>query len=438
MTKSEERIAKQCTRNPEPDTRNPGSSALASDRDAIFLYAAAFLLAFGGGHWWLALPFIINHLHGSDTQVGMGIAANMGMYALSVMIATPLIIRFNLKKILQVGTLGMTGSTTLMCLIVFLTDRGYDLPHPSWLLILTSALFGISQAGFWPPLMGWLSTGCLSSQLNRRLSLFSVSWAAASFLCPYVAGRLVEINPVLPIAVAVIILMLCCIAVSIPPKPRSISGLLSLASQAPTENHPLLPCFRWMSRIALFTGFLSFGIARTQFPIYFKVQLHNSESLYGVFMAISSIAMFVNYLSVGRTHAWHYRFSFFLFAQLFILLFQLAVLFCTHLYCFYCVAGVLGLGAAFCYSSHLYYGSAGGAKRHALMAIHEFTLASGFVTGALLGGHLSDRYHYRLAPYILGAAVLAAGILAQIILFLVVRSKMRRAKKHPESNLDPG
>ena len=82
MTKSEQPITKRYTRNPEPGTRNPNSSALASDRDALFLYAAAFLLAFGGGHWWLALPFIINQLHGSDTQVGMGLAANMGMYAL--------------------------------------------------------------------------------------------------------------------------------------------------------------------------------------------------------------------------------------------------------------------------------------------------------------------------------------------------------------------
>jgi MFS family permease len=412
-------------------------SALASDRDARFLYAAAFLLAFGGGHWWLALPFIINHLQGSDTQVGMGLAANMGMYALSVMIATPLIIRFNMKRILQVGTMGMTCSTILMCLIVFFTERGYDLPHPSWLLIASSALFGLSQAGFWPPLMGWLSTGCLSSQLNRRLSLFSVSWAVASFLCPYSAGLLVEYKHIAPILVAVVILILCCISISIPTKPRSISTELSSASLAPPETHPLLPCFRWMSRIALFAGFLSFGIARTQFPIYFKVELHNSESLYGMFLTISSIAMFVNYLSIGRTHAWHYRFSFFLIAQLFILLFQLTVLYCTHLYIYYFVAVLLGLGAAFCYSSHLYYGSAGGTRRYALMAIHECILASGFVIGALVGGTLSDHFH-RLAPYQLGAGVLTVGILAQIILFLVYRSRMHRAKKDPVSKPNTG
>ena len=154
---------------------------LASDRDALFLYAAVFLLAFGGGHWWLALPFIVNLFGGSDTQVGMCLAANMGMYALSVLIATPLIIRYNLKRILQVGTVGVTVSTLLMCIIVALKHYGYDVPHPIWLLILTSALFGICQAGFWPPLMAWLSTGCLSSQLNRRLSIFSASWAASNF-----------------------------------------------------------------------------------------------------------------------------------------------------------------------------------------------------------------------------------------------------------------
>ena len=369
---------------------NTDITPLVSDQNARFLYAGVFLHAFGGGHWWLALPFIVNLFGGSDTQVGMCLAANMGMYAVSLMIATPLIIRFNFKKILQVGPVGLICSTLLMCIIVALTVKGYDLPHPIWWLILTSAFFGISQAGFWPPLMAWLSTGCLSSQLNRRLSWFSVAWAVGSFLCPYSAGRLVEIHPVLPIAVSVIILILCCIAVSIPPRPRSISGRLSLDSQAPPEIHPLLPCFRWMSRIALFACFLSFGIARTQFPIYFKEILGNKESIFGVFVTISALAMFFNYFCVGRTHAWHYRFSLFLAAQIFLLLFQLTVLFCTHLYIYYFVAILLGLGAAFCYSSHLYYGSAGGVKRYALMAIHEFTLASGFVIGALVVGALSD------------------------------------------------
>jgi len=418
-------------------TLNSEKSMLASDRDALFLYAAAFLLAFGGGHWWLALPFIVNLFGGSDTQVGMCLAANMGMYALSVMIATPLIIRYNLKRILQVGTIGMTFSTLLMCIIIALTVNRYDLPRPTWLLILTSAFFGISQAGFWPPLMAWLSTGCLSSKLNRRLSWFSVAWALGSFLCPYSAGRLVEIHPVWPIAIAVGILVICFLSVSAPPRPRSESYNLTSGSLIQPEKHHLLPCFRWMARIALFAGFLSFGIARTQFPIYFKVELGHSESIYGVFLTLSSIAMFINYLSIGRTHAWHYRFSFFIIAQVFMLLFQLTVLFCTRLYIFYFVSLILGLGSAFCYSSHLYYSSAGGAKRYALMAIHEFTLASGFVIGALLGGALSDHYN-RLAPYKLGAAVLTLAILAQIILFILYRSKMLCAQKHPASVSDPG
>ena len=416
---------------------NLEKTALASDRDAIFLYAAAFLLAFGGGHWWLALPFIVNLFGGSDTQVGMCLAANMGMYALSVLIATPLIIRFNLKRILQVGTLGVTVSTLLMCIIVALKHYGYHVPHPIWLLILTSALFGFSQAGFWPPLMAWLSTGCLSSQLNRRLSIFSASWAVASFLCPYVAGRLVEINPVLPITVAVLILVICFLSVSAPTKPRSETYNLTAEAHIQPEKHHLLPCFRWMSRIALFACFLSFGVARTQFPIYFKEILGHKESIFGVFVTISALAMFFNYFCVGRTHAWHYRFSLFLTAQIFLLLFQLTVIFCTHLYIYYFVAIILGLGTAFCYSSHLYYGSAGGAKRYALMAIHEFTLASGFVIGALLGGALSDHYN-RLAPYKLGAVVLTLAIIAQIILFFGYKSKMTHTKKHPESDPNPG
>lgn len=410
---------------------------LASDRDVVFLYAAAFLLAFGAGHWWFALPFIVNRFQGSDTQVGMCLAAFMGTYALSVMIATPLVIRRNLKRILQVGALGVTISTLLMCIIVALKCYGIDVPHPIGLLIFTSALYGLCQAGFWPPLMGWLSTGCLGSQLNRRLSLFSISWASASFLCPYVAGRLVEWNLVLPMAASVAILVLTCLFVSIPAKPQATERHPHQNNRTHTEYHPLLGCFRWMSRIALFICFLSLGIMRTQFPIYVKIELGYKESIYGIFLTIVSVAMFANYILVGRTNRWQYRLGLFLAAQICLLLFPLTVLLGTRLYLFYIIAVLLGLGSAFCYSSHLYYGSAGGTNRYALMAIHEFTLASGFVIGALGGGALSDHYN-RLTPYKFGAAVLTAAILVQMILFLGFRAKLLRAKKHPASGPNTG
>ncbi|MBN1854874.1 MAG: MFS transporter [Pirellulales bacterium] len=397
-------------------------SPLASDRDAVFLYTASFLLSFGAGHWWVALPFIINHFQGTDTQVGLSLAANMGMYAVGVVVGTPLMIQFNLKRILQISTIGMACSTLLIFFIVFLTCRGYDLPYPNWLLIIGSALFGMSQAGFWPPLMGWLSIHCRNAQLNRRLSLFSISWSVASFLYPYSAGLLVEQSFIAPILVAVVGLILCCLAVSIPVKPQATEDPSGLESQMSRKDHPLQSCFCWMSRIALFASFLSFGISRTQFPIFFKVELHNSESIYGVFLMINSIAMFINYYGVGRTRAWHYRFSFLLVAQFCVLIFHLAVLYCTDLYPYYFVSILMGLGTAFCYSSHLYYGSASGSRRYAVMAIHEFTLASGYVIGSLIGGALSDSFD-RLAPYHFGAGVITGSIMVQILIYIVFRSR---------------
>jgi hypothetical protein len=61
------------------------------------------------------------------------------------------------------------------------------------------------------------------------------------------------------------------------------------------------------------------------------------------------------------------------------------------------------------------------------MAIHECILASGFVTGALVGGKLSDYFH-RLVPYQLSAIVITTGILVQITLFLAYHFKLHRTK----------
>ncbi|MBN1845884.1 MAG: MFS transporter [Sedimentisphaerales bacterium] len=407
------------------------SGLLVSGPDVLFLYAAAFFMAFGSGQWWLALPFIVNLFGGSDSQVGLCLAANMGVYALSVLAAARLLERFDPKRILQFGAGSTTAITAVMCLIVVLTVRQVALGSSVGLLIGTSALFGVSMAAFWPPLMSWLSAGCGSPLLNRRLSRFSVSWSLGSLLSPYVSGCLTEWSPILPIAASAGMLSLCFLAVSRPPRPAEPAGSSSSPEgQTAVTGHR--PAMVWLARLALFGAFVGFGLARTQFAVYFKRGLGYSESGYGLFVTILSLTMFLVYGLVGRTDRWQYRPGLLLAAPGMVLAFLVVALYATSLAPLFLSAALLGAGTAFCYSSHLYYGAAGGLRRFRLMAIHEFVLSTGFVAGAWVGGLLSDRYH-RQAPYQFGAVLLAAVIAGQIILLAAQRLGRKRPQKYPES-----
>lgn len=52
------------------------------------------------------------------------------------------------------------------------------------------------------------------------------------------------------------------------------------------------------------------------------------------------------------------------------------------------------------------------------MAVHEFTLSVGFVTGSLLGGYLSDQFG-RYAPYWFAGAVVALALMIEAILWFI-------------------
>ena len=63
---------------------------LNSKKDrTIFLYFAAFFMAFAINCWWTALPFIIVRLDGTESDVGNCFALYLGLYGLGCIISGP-------------------------------------------------------------------------------------------------------------------------------------------------------------------------------------------------------------------------------------------------------------------------------------------------------------------------------------------------------------
>jgi len=232
----------------------------------------------------------------------------------------------------------------------------------------------------------------------------------------------VEINSTLPLATCIVMVVLSFLGISFAAKPKRRPEVVEAdAVEADTNRGKLLGWrFMWMARIALMSSFVCVGLMRTQLALLFKFSLGFSESSYGLVVMIMCATTFVVFLGMGKTHAWHYVLSGFLLAQGLLALSMLLILKAVGLWTFFLAAGLTGAGMAFLYGSHLYYGISGAQSRTGRMAVHELTLSLGFLTGSIVGGYLSENFG-RYMPYRFGVGVMAAGLIAQSMIWFLSR-----------------
>lgn len=399
---------------------------LSKQGNVLPLCGAAFLQSCGGGIWFVAIPYILKRFGATDTQLGFC----MGMWFLSYLFGclsvSRLLDRFNSKSTVQIGAGANVLSVAVLLAVVMLGEKGLSPFSPVVLMIVLSSVSGVFTSLFWPPLMGWVSTGYEGPQLNHRLGLFSASWSLGSLATPYFAGLMVERSSTSPIVGMVIFMILSFVAVSFARNPN----LSKPTNQRPTElssdlEPTLLPRFRWMARVALLTSFVCIGLVRTQLAVLFKYELPFSESDYGSAILAMSIATFAIFTLASQTHAWHYKVWLFMLGQTSLLVSMLLILYTSSLFLLTLATFMIGTGNSFMYASHLYYGVSGGRRRSGRMAIHETILSVGFVLGGLIGGILSDHLG-KYCPYWFGFGVVTVGLIIQGIIWFAVKEKTAR------------
>lgn len=406
--------------------RFPISNKLFEPRDSFAaLCLSAFLCSSAIGVLLIAMPFIITKLGGSDREVGSCFAMNFVAYIAGCLLAGPLADRFGPKHMLQLGSVGKLFSSLGICLtLLFSTKASFPLP-PIVAVTGFVMLNGLSLAFFWPPMMGWISTGHEGSSLTRRLAIFNLSWALATAAGPFVGGYLIEkIGYTLPFIIIIILDLLTFCIISIIPADEKDS---SKTKQLPAEDCqsdlpcPSLPTFRWMARIALISSFAIIALMRTQLALLFTATLGFGESRFGYAITFMMLAIMAVFLITTKIHRWHYKLSPFIAAQIILMLAMLIILHSTEIWQF-CIATLfVGLGSSFIYASHQYYGVSGWKKRSGRMAIHEITLSIGTIVGSIAGGHLGniDRY----LPYWFGIAIIVASMIAQLAIWMSLRPK---------------
>lgn len=377
---------------------------------------------------WVALPFLVKSLGGSDTEVGLCFMGQMGLYVIFCILAGLIADKLKPHKVLMFSAAAEILITIGLLLTVMFQGDGTAFFSPITRLIILMSMAGVVTAFFWPVMMGWISTGHEGAELTKRFGFYNTTWSSANMVLPVIAGYLMEINYIFPIAGAVIMAILCFAAVAstkYTPKAPVIyqNDTEIIKEEIQFDRRP----FVWISRIALFSIFICVGLFRSQVGILYKFELGFAESAYGWAVAIMCFSNIVIFYIMGKSRWWHYKKALFFISPAIVIASLAIVVLSGSLVMQLLAAGLGGIGYGFVYSSHQYYGVSGGNKRSALMAIHETTLGAGVATGALFGGILSDAFG-RYSPYkYAGWFIVIAGI-AQIILWISMKQKFSRRR----------
>ena len=377
---------------------------------------------------FLALPFAITAVGGNDKDLGLAMGFCYIGYILSCSMVSFILDKYNQKRLIQIGLSCITVFSGLVCAVVFLHSRNMLSVNSVTAMIAAVGMVGFCQSFIWPPIMGWVSSGFEGEQLTRRLGKYNFSWSISMTVWPFIAGFMLEASLLATMLTSVLSFIASVVVITIA-KGSSVCKIEcpSQSIQTPTLSEKsrtkgLLIC----ARLGLFTSACIFILPRSQVAILMTQEYSYTESDFGILSAVFCFTLLVILTLTGRYCKWHNRFLPMILSAMLLgvglVLILLSSLFAILLLAVICI----GIGYAFLYAAHQYYGVSGGKKRTALMAIHEVTLSSGFVLGSIAGGYLSQTCG-RLSPYRAGLGIACLYCIATLL--VTAACTLKNAKK---------
>jgi MFS family permease len=422
------------------------------------LYGAALMMAISLSVAWTAMPFVLTAMGGTHAHVGYAPAANTFAYTLALLIAGSWFSHLRVRRTtLTAGTVALAATAAMsLCVLWTHTHGGAGGRFWIWALIVSGGVGGAAMALYWPFLMSWVSADYEGVRLNRRFGRYNGAWSGGAAIGPLIGGWLFEVNALLPLAVAVLFVLLAQLLLrfgqdgpaerSAPPgaskevgrgKSEGAGSTSVLPTAQPTPasvaagplgyDMRLLADCRWMSRVGLFSACACFAMVRSQFALVFT-GFGYAESQFGLYLTIYALCNFAALVAAGRWAFWHFRPGLLLVAEAALLLMLGMTIYGTTLGVFLLASVLLGFAYGFAYSSHLYYGASASRRRSARMAIHEITISIGLTTGSFAGGYFAE--HVSLyAPYWFAVTAVGLGLAVQTLLYLAARARMAHDRK---------
>ena len=349
------------------------------------VFPAALLTATAIGSANLGLIFYVRLAYGfSPAVVGLFAASYSVSYFIGCLVLRPLgqHLRPRFSLIIASGSMGV-----ILLLLVLIG-------HPAVAFILY-ALFGFLASMFWPPLMGWLSSGLEGKELNRTISRFNLSWSTGSIISPYIAGALAEVANRLAIYFSIALLFSAALLVV-------VAALYWAQIRADEYREPKPPklrgrrgegtILRFPAWVGVVATYVIIGVIANIFPMYAKDHTSLSKGQIGFVLLVRALVSTLTFLWTGRSSFWHYRKSVIFGGQLALVGSIVIVLMMRTMVGFLLAVMVLGVIFSFNYSSSVFHGVSGSTERARRMSVHESISTMGVVVGSVVGGILYQSY----------------------------------------------
>ncbi|MCU0914948.1 MAG: MFS transporter [Planctomycetes bacterium] len=395
------------------------------------LYGAAFMMAISLSMAWTAMPFVLSAMGGTNAHVGYAPAVNTLAYMIALLAAGSWFGHLRVRRTTLLAATIALLATAAMSFCVFWAEWRAGVNERAWVwtLIAAGGIGGAAMALYWPFLMSWVSADYEGVQLNRRFGRYNGAWSSGGTIGPLIGGRLFEVDAVIPLAVAVVFVLLSLLLLRF-----GRDGSARKAATVPAAgmgeiayDMRLLGDCRWVSRIALFSVCASYAILRSQFALVFR-DLGYAERQFGMYLTIYALCNFAALVAAGRWACWHFKPVLLIVGQATLLLTLLLTIYGRTLGVFFASAVLLGVAYGFAYSSHLYYGASASRKRSARMAIHEIVISVGLTIGSFAGGYLAE--HVGLyTPYWFAIGLVGTGLAGQLGLHLAARRRVTLPKQ---------
>lgn len=296
------------------------------------------------------------------------------------------------------------------------------------------SLFGLSLSLFWPQAMGWISHGYEGEHLNKKLSLYNLSWSGGLILSSPAGGFLSQINPRLPLFAAAALFFTTAgyiILLNILNDSRttqtaqtdrtnissygSTEGIHSKTEKSVLSSSGGETLLRYPAWVGLFTTYVVIGIIFNIYPIFATENLGISKTGVGILLFTRASATTVMFVLLGRVNFWHFNKKVMIINQVLLILAVILLSLLMHFWALEAVMILLGLFFAVNYNESIFHGVSGSPNRATRMATHEALLTAGMVGGSVAGGIIYQIFSMHML-IIFCAALIVTGMFVQILL----------------------
>ncbi len=179
---------------------------------------------------------------------------------------------------------------------------------------------------------------------------------------------------------------------------------------------------RFAGWIGVFSAYIVLGLINNIFPLFIRDTLGFGESVAGNILFVRGILSAVGFFLLGKVVFWHFNKRVMLITQTAVASVMVLLIFIKAVPGFYLLFIIFGLLFSMSYSNGIFHGSAGTFDRGRRMALFEAFLTIGVILGSVSGGYLFQYYSIHTA-FIFSAAVIAGGLIVQMLIFAVAARK---------------